>query len=296
MMRKFFILGIFIFVFLGLRTNVVSQPQVVATHDKNTHLISSKTNPKLSKAKTIKNCNNIKWNWERNDFYAGYKYNFTNDITTAIDNGKTTSISQNNLICDKTYKLFVWGYNDKYISEVLILEEKTLPWTCGCTFIDERDMQSYKTVKIGETCWMAQNLNYETKIGSSCYHDSDSLCDIYGRFYSLEAALQSCPDGWKVPSLDDVENLISFYSCSEDKLYEILMTKGNNAFAMQLGGHCDPTGKTISYDFVGTQAGIWTTTKSNKTSNHMLFCGGVLGCRLMKANIALWYFVRCVKK
>jgi len=55
-------------------------------------------------------------------------------------------------------------------------------WTCGDILVDERDGQAYKTVNIGEQCWMAENLNYGTFIRSdtsgSLTHD-DGIVEKY---------------------------------------------------------------------------------------------------------------------
>jgi len=44
------------------------------------------------------------------------------------------------------------------------------------TFTDTRDGKTYKTTKIGEQVWFAENLNYEAS-GSKCYNDSTAYCD-----------------------------------------------------------------------------------------------------------------------
>lgn len=76
------------------------------------------------------------------------------------------------------------------------------------TLSDARDGQQYRTIKIGERRWMAQNLAFKSS-GSWCYGNSQENCDIYGRLYSSLAAAHACPAGWHVATGTDWGDLLA---------------------------------------------------------------------------------------
>jgi len=77
-------------------------------------------------------------------------------------------------------------------------------------FVDNRDKQEYKWVKIGDQIWMAENLNYSIKGAADPKPPKGSKWDkkLMGLIYSMELANENCPDGWHLPSVEEWTELI----------------------------------------------------------------------------------------
>lgn len=127
---------------------------------------------------------------------------------------------------------------------------------------DFRDGKVYKTIKIGNTTWMAENLKYQID-GSYCYKNNSQNCNLYGRLYEFEAANRACPDGWDLPDADDWNMLFSHYG----NIYKAFdrLTGGTNddGFDLVFAGHyIDNTGSQGQMAFKGlnNDAQFWSSS------------------------------------
>lgn len=148
---------------------------------------------------------------------------------------------------------------------------------------DPRDGRLYLTVKIGEQVWMAENLNYKTKKGSSCYADQPSNCSKYGRLYRWDAVNTACPDGWH-PSTQHEWHKLVYYLGGPDsaavhlKLKSPMWNKQNSSDDNSTGFSAIPGGKrdiNNTSKSMGYYAYFWTATETSEFAwSTFMSCSG----------------------
>ncbi len=80
----------------------------------------------------------------------------------------------------------------------------------GTPTVTDYEGNTYKTIQIGNQCWMKENLNYDADSGSWCYDNDSSNCTTYGRLYNWETALTVAPAGWHLPTDDEWVTLTDY--------------------------------------------------------------------------------------
>ncbi|MCL2219986.1 MAG: fibrobacter succinogenes major paralogous domain-containing protein [Chitinispirillia bacterium] len=130
----------------------------------------------------------------------------------------------------------------------------------GGTFTDQRDEKTYRTVKIGERVWMAENLDFDT-VGSWCYNNTESNCKRSGRLYDWNTAMAACPAGWRLPSRAEWGDLVK--AVGDSAVGKALKSKtlwnGTDEFGFTAlpGGHRFKTGRFYS---LGEEGLWWSST------------------------------------
>ncbi len=111
---------------------------------------------------------------------------------------------------------------------------------------DSRDKSQYawKRMKDGKK-WMTENLNVAIKEGTWFYGQKGkkgkNKNPENGRLYTWDAARKACPNGWRLPTRNEWNNLIKFYG-GDKAAYDALMEGGNSGFDAKLSGFRDSNG------------------------------------------------------
>jgi uncharacterized protein (TIGR02145 family) len=110
---------------------------------------------------------------------------------------------------DEKEKFEIVRDGKKAIHLDILIEKPLASISSNEKFIDSRNNNSYKIVKIGSQVWMAENLNYNVS-DSKCFNNSESNCKRYGRLYNWKTARIVCPSGWHLPTKNEWDVLSNF--------------------------------------------------------------------------------------
>jgi len=144
------------------------------------------------------------------------------------------------------------------------------------TFKDPRDGKVYKTIRLKDGKeWMAQNLNFDMGTESSYYNDKFRNGEKYGRLYTWEAAKKACPPGWRLPSVEEWQNLIRLYGGNRGgtgddgkSAYHSLSIGGRSGFNSKFGGCLN--NKDLFYGLNGYSF-YWSSTKQGFSASWAFF-------------------------
>jgi uncharacterized protein (TIGR02145 family) len=191
-----------------------------------------------------------------------------------------------------------------YSGIIIFDNEKRSGFSVRCVknfTIDSSNYHIYKTVKIGNQVWMAENLKTtrfndgtpipmetddslwkNSKTPAYCWSDPDYGSDKrgYGLLYNWYAVNTGklCPTGWHVPSFEEWTILISYlggYDVAGGKLRDTTHWPSPNTGATNESGFTALPGgsrdESFSFTWVGDDGYWWSTTEGDATFGRCLF-------------------------
>ena len=154
--------------------------------------------------------------------------------------------------------------------------------------VKDIDGNVYKTIKIGNQIWMAENLRtthyrngdeipclrdddeWDNNSGAYCYYNNDSSnIGKYGMLYNwfaIDDIRKIAPKGWHVPSDKEWQELIDYLggdTLAGDKMKSIGtggQASNESGFTALSGGYRYNHGV---FDGIGTNSYFWSSTESN---------------------------------
>ncbi|MFZ4455417.1 MAG: fibrobacter succinogenes major paralogous domain-containing protein [Bacteroidales bacterium] len=147
-------------------------------------------------------------------------------------NSTASDISSNLQLAQgwNTLRIALKGDNYNVRDSVKVYYKKAPKDSRFGTFTDPRDGNVYKTVKIGNQVWMAENLRYRASSGCWAYDNDESNAKIYGYLYDWNTAMRVCPPGWHLPTDSEWSYLNKISS------EELKATTGWNEYKRNING------------------------------------------------------------
>jgi len=194
---------------------------------------------------------------------------------------------------------------------------------CPATMVDT-DGNVYDVVKIGNQCWMAENLNVGTRIDGVdemadtgtiekyCYGDDEANCTTYGGLYQWDEMMQYtetegtqgiCSIGWHLPTDAEwyiLENYLATGTCDADRSGDwdcapagtALKELGSSDFEALLSGYRS-TG--TSFVYLGSYAFFWSSSIFGGNAWRRFLGSGFATVYRGASSQAFGFSVRCLK-
>lgn len=175
----------------------------------------------------------------------------------------------------------------------------------------------YRTIKVGDQTWMAQNLDYESENGSSCYGGENNNCYEYGSLYTWEAAQDACPEGWRLPTTTEWNDLLTKTMGAESGTFDLVLTvteyttdsvsllggdSHTNTYGLSFilgGAYGDPGTETLEYKALHASGVYWLDGGNGEVSMAMVsnFEKDVEEVKMIHdlGDSQMQFSVRCVK-
>jgi len=145
--------------------------------------------------------------------------------------------------------------DDKLFIPETIENENTIEYM---EFTDPRDNKQYRIIELVGKTWFADNLN-SNHSESFCYNNEDAMCEEFGRLYSWDAAKEVCPMGWRLPKIEEWEQLIEGFGGNSNSFFE-LQKSGSSGFDALFGGDTDGE----NYQMIGKAGYFWSFDEENE--------------------------------
>lgn len=164
----------------------------------------------------------------------------------------------------------------------------------GESFVDPRDNQVYRYVKIGDAVWMKDNLRFAST-QSLCNQEYGGGCEKVGRYYKIEELSSLCPEGWRLPRAKDFNAMQK--NCKKNPgfcLWHEFEKQGSDEIgfsALALGRYDLHVSK---FSEVGSRAYFWGETNSSAKDVFTLK-KGEYASSISRAEKSDAFNVRCVR-
>ena len=172
------------------------------------------------------------------------------------------------------------------------------------TLID-LDGNSYATIKIDQTLWMAENLKVTQDSSgqtiSYFYPNSNSANkESYGLLYDFKNACKVCPKGWKLPTNQDWEALFNFSTDNDARKYKDPHFWENEKNINTMAFSARPTGIGNNEEHPNNFNSKTLFWSSDKEEEHFIwtyiFEKGINTIRKASQHPTYAFSVRCIKK